>query len=80
MNRSSSRILTTHTGSLPRTQKVVDLLMAERKEPGKHKAALNAAVREAIAGVVQKQVNAASTSSMTANRAAPITPCMCWIA
>ena len=56
MKRSSSRILTTHTGSLPRTRKVVDLLMAERKEPGKHKAALNAAVREAIAGVVQKQV------------------------
>jgi 5-methyltetrahydropteroyltriglutamate--homocysteine methyltransferase len=56
MKRSSSRILTTHTGSLPRTQKVVDLLMAERKEPGKHKAALNAAVRETIAGVAQKQV------------------------
>ena len=44
----ASRILTTHTGSLPRTQKVVDLLMAERKEPGKHKAALDAAVREAM--------------------------------
>jgi len=56
MKRSTGRILTTHTGSLPRTQKVVDLLLAERKEPGKHKAALNAAVREAIAGVVKKQV------------------------
>ena len=58
MKRSSSRILTTHTGSLPRPQKVVDLLLAERKEPGKHKAALAAAVREAIAGVVRKQVEA----------------------
>jgi len=56
MKRSTSRILTTHTGSLPRPQKVVDLLLAERKEPGKHKAALNAAVREAIAGVARKQV------------------------
>jgi 5-methyltetrahydropteroyltriglutamate--homocysteine methyltransferase len=56
MKRSASRILTTHTGSLPRTQKVVDLLLAERKEPGKHKAALAAAVREAVAGIVQKQV------------------------
>ena len=58
MKRSTSRILTTHTGSLPRTQKVVDLLLAERKEPGKHNAALAAAVREAIAGVVKKQVEA----------------------
>jgi len=55
MKRSASRILTTHTGSLPRPQKVVDLMLAERKEPGKHKAALNAAVREAMALVVRKQ-------------------------
>jgi len=56
MKRSANRILTTHTGSLPRPQKVVDLLLAERKEPGKHKVALNAAAREAIAGAVRKQV------------------------
>ncbi len=56
MKSSTSRILTTHTGSLPRPQKVVDLMLAERKEPGKHKAAFDAAVREAMAGVVKKQV------------------------
>jgi len=35
---------------------VVDLLLAERKNPGAHMAALDAAVREAIRAVAQKQV------------------------
>src|ERR1700692_3787295 len=56
MKRSTDRILTTHTGSLPRTAKVVELLLAEQKNPGARKAELNAAVREAIAHVVQKQI------------------------
>jgi 5-methyltetrahydropteroyltriglutamate--homocysteine methyltransferase len=56
MKRSASGILTTHTGSLPRTQKVVDLLLAEQKKPGAQKAVFTAAVREAIAGVAKKQV------------------------
>jgi 5-methyltetrahydropteroyltriglutamate--homocysteine methyltransferase len=56
MKRSTDRILTTHTGSLPRTAKVVELLLAEQREPGKHKAELTAAVRDAIAGVARKQV------------------------
>jgi hypothetical protein len=29
MKRSNERILTTHTGSLPRTAKVVELLLAD---------------------------------------------------
>ena len=45
MKRSTDRILTTHTGSLPRTAKVVELLLAEQKTPGTHKAELTAAVR-----------------------------------
>lgn len=56
MKRSTTRILTTHTGSLPRTAKVVELLLAERKNPGKRKAELAAAVREAVAYVVGRQV------------------------
>src|SRR5271169_6975204 len=56
MKRSTDRILTTHTGSLPRTAKVVEFLLAEQKKPGARKAELDAAVREAIAHVVQKQV------------------------
>jgi 5-methyltetrahydropteroyltriglutamate--homocysteine methyltransferase len=56
MKRSTDRILTTHTGSLPRTARVVELLLAERNNPGAGKAELDAAVREAIAHVVQKQI------------------------
>src|SRR6476659_7715023 len=52
----SQRILTTHTGSLPRTTKVVEQLLAEEKNPGRHRAQLQAAVREAVAGVVRKQI------------------------
>jgi 5-methyltetrahydropteroyltriglutamate--homocysteine methyltransferase len=56
MKRSIDRILTTHTGSLPRTAKVVELLLAEQENPGARKAELNSAVREAIAHVVGKQI------------------------
>jgi 5-methyltetrahydropteroyltriglutamate--homocysteine methyltransferase len=56
MQRSTDRILTTHTGSLPRTAKVVELLLAEQKNRGARKAELDAAVREAIAHVVAKQI------------------------
>jgi 5-methyltetrahydropteroyltriglutamate--homocysteine methyltransferase len=55
VKRSTERILTTHTGSLPRTAKVVELLLAEKKEPGRHKAALDAAVREAVRYVARMQ-------------------------
>ncbi len=56
MKRSTSRILTTHTGSLPRTAKVVELLLAEQKRPGARRAELQAAVREAVGYVVGKQI------------------------
>ena len=56
MKRSTDRILTTHTGSLPRPAKVVELLLAERQHRGALKAELKAAVGEAIAHVVQKQI------------------------
>ena len=56
MQRSSERILTTHTGSLPRTAKVVELLLAQQAHPGARTAALDAAVREAIAHAARRQV------------------------
>jgi 5-methyltetrahydropteroyltriglutamate--homocysteine methyltransferase len=56
MKRSTDRILTTHTGSLPRTAKVVELLLAEQKNPGARKDEFAGAVREAISHVVQKQI------------------------
>ena len=50
MRRSTKRILTTHTGSLPRPPKVVEQLLSDRKG-----AALDAAVREAVADAIAKQ-------------------------
>ena len=55
MQQSASRILTTHTGSLPRPARVIELLLAEQREPGRRKAELKAAVRDAIADVARKQ-------------------------
>jgi 5-methyltetrahydropteroyltriglutamate--homocysteine methyltransferase len=57
MKRSSERILTTHTGSLPRSPRVVELLLAEQKQPGSQTAALDAAVATAVADVVRKQTD-----------------------
>src|SRR5262245_33617562 len=50
------RILTTHTGSLPRTPEVVELLLAEDKHPGASGGKLKQAIREAVKQVVAKQV------------------------
>jgi 5-methyltetrahydropteroyltriglutamate--homocysteine methyltransferase len=57
MRFSTDRILTTHTGSLPRPPRVVELMLAENEHPGSRKAELDAAVRDAIADVVKKQVS-----------------------
>lgn len=56
MTRSTDRILTTHTGSLPRTARVVELLLAEDKNPGARRDEFLAAVREAVKLVVAKQI------------------------
>jgi 5-methyltetrahydropteroyltriglutamate--homocysteine methyltransferase len=56
MKRSTQRILTTHTGSLPRPTDVVELLLHEQKHPGAEAAKLKDAVRRAVAEVVAKQV------------------------
>src|SRR5262249_12720392 len=54
MKRSIERILTTHTGSLPRPPQVVELMLQEQNNPGAKAAELKAAVRRA--DVVGKQV------------------------
>jgi 5-methyltetrahydropteroyltriglutamate--homocysteine methyltransferase len=56
MLRSTDRILTTHTGSLPRPPRVVELLLAEQNSPGAKAAELDAAVRDAVAEAARKQV------------------------
>jgi 5-methyltetrahydropteroyltriglutamate--homocysteine methyltransferase len=53
---SAKRVLTTHTGSLPRPPDVVELMLAEWQAPGTRKAALADAVAQAVSGVVKKQV------------------------
>jgi 5-methyltetrahydropteroyltriglutamate--homocysteine methyltransferase len=57
MQRSTDRILTTHTGSLPRPPRVVELLLAEQNSPGATAAELAEAVREAVAEAARKQVD-----------------------
>jgi len=57
MERSTRRILATHTGSLPRPPEVVELLLAEEKQRGSRTAQLHDAVRKAVVEVVAKQVD-----------------------
>ncbi len=56
MKRSSERILTTHTGSLPRPPRVVELMLAEQKQPGSNTAELDRAVADAVTEMVDRQI------------------------
>jgi 5-methyltetrahydropteroyltriglutamate--homocysteine methyltransferase len=56
MLRSTEHILTTHTGSLPRPPRVVELLLAEQSNPGSKAAELADAVKEAVGEVARQQV------------------------
>ena len=58
MKRSESRILTTHAGSLPRPDGLVDMLGAVARGEAVDEAALAAASRDATAGVVRAQAEA----------------------
>ncbi len=55
MRMSSDRILTTHVGSLPRPQPVVDRLFAQDSGEGHDEAAFDAVMAEAVTEVVRKQ-------------------------
>lgn len=56
MKRSTDRILTTHTGSLPRPDDLVQMLYAHEKGEARNQAAFTARVREATAEIVRKQI------------------------
>jgi len=56
MKLSTDRILTTHVGSLPRPDDLIDLLMAQDADEAHDAALLARRVREAVAEVVAKQV------------------------
>lgn len=58
MQRSTERILTTHTGSLPRPDDLVPLLYAQAAGEAMDDAAFAARVRAAVADVVRQQVDA----------------------
>ena len=53
-----SKILTTHVGSLPRTQEVVDFIFARERNEGYDPAAFDAAMTRAVSDTVKKQVDA----------------------
>jgi 5-methyltetrahydropteroyltriglutamate--homocysteine methyltransferase len=56
--KSSDRILTTHVGSLPRPQEVVDLLFAQDRGEAVDAQKFDATIRNAVADAVSKQVQA----------------------
>jgi len=55
MKRSSTRILTTHVGSLPRPRALIQLLIESQARPEADRVALDACVQRAVADVVQDQ-------------------------
>ena len=55
MKRSTTRILTTHTGSLPRPRDLLDLMIADQTGRGGDQAELEATTRRAVADVVRRQ-------------------------
>ena len=58
MQLSTDRILTTHVGSMPRPQNVVDMLFAQDQGKPYDQAAFDDTMRDAVADIVGKQVNA----------------------
>jgi 5-methyltetrahydropteroyltriglutamate--homocysteine methyltransferase len=56
MKLSTDRILVTHTGSLPRPQPLIDLVLAQEKGAAIDPAAFEAEVAKAVDGVVAQQV------------------------
>ena len=66
MKTSTDRILTTHTGSLPRPKPLMDLILGREKGDAIDAATFEAATAKAVDEVVAQQVASGSTSSATA--------------
>jgi 5-methyltetrahydropteroyltriglutamate--homocysteine methyltransferase len=56
MKTSQDRILTTHVGSLPRTDRVVELLLARENRAAVDAAAFDAEMWQAVSDIVRRQV------------------------
>ena len=54
-----TRILTSHVGSLPRTQDVVDFIFARENEEAYNQDAFDSCMRDACAETVRRQADAA---------------------
>jgi 5-methyltetrahydropteroyltriglutamate--homocysteine methyltransferase len=57
MKQSTSRILTTHTGSLPRSPQLQELLRAREEHQPLDQHSFEASVRQAVADVVKMQLD-----------------------
>jgi len=57
MKRSERRILTTHTGSLPRSSEMQELLRLREGQDDLDQAAFDASTHQAVAEVVQRQID-----------------------
>ncbi len=58
MKRSTSRILTTHTGSLPRSPELQDLLRLREDRQSFDEASFQSSIRTAVGDIVDRQQNA----------------------
>ncbi|MCZ6558417.1 MAG: cobalamin-independent methionine synthase II family protein [SAR324 cluster bacterium] len=58
MKQSVDRILTTHTGSLPRPEDLLELILAKDAGETVDEAAFSSCIRRAVGGVVARQVEA----------------------
>ena len=58
MKRSTSRILTTHTGSLPRSPELQDLLRLREDQQSFDEASFQSSIRTAVGDIVDRQQNA----------------------
>ena len=64
MKRSESRILTTHTGSLPRSPEMQDALRVREDQQRQDQGSFESGVLDAVADVVKRQIeNAVSKAS-----------------
>ena len=57
MKRSEGRILTTHTGSLPRSPEMQELLRLREGQDELDQTAFDASTHQAVADVVQRQID-----------------------
>jgi 5-methyltetrahydropteroyltriglutamate--homocysteine methyltransferase len=72
MKRSTNRILTTHTGSLPRPPELIELIRARELGENVDEAKFEQTVRDAVKLTVQKQVDAGVDSVSDGEEGKPV--------